>query len=153
MEAQVATTPSPPVLVNFFKTHEVDGKKETEGVEITIKGAVFLCRRAGGTNRRYRLHLSMASERYKDKLLSDDPDLQLEGEDKSTLEAFAESVVLGWRNIAGRDGLEMPFTRDNFIMLMTACPDLWVELRLEARAMSNFRVVTAVEQGEALGNS
>ena len=61
--------------------------------------------------------------------------------------------MLGWRNIAGRDGLEMPFTRDNFIMLMTACPDLWVELRLEARAMSNFRVVTAVEQGEALGNS
>jgi len=155
MEVQVAapSAPSPQPLINFFKTHEVDAKKETDGVEININGAIFTCRRAGGTNRRYRLVLSMASEKYKDKLLSDDMELQLEGEDLSTLEAFADSVVVNWRNVAGRDGQEMPFTRDNFIMLMKACPDLWVELRLEARAVSNFRVQTIVEQGESLGNS
>ena len=139
--------------VNFFSVYEYDKEAEKAGVAIHIDGATFVCRRAGGANRKYRAALAASSLVVRELLMSNDPEKQLEGEDEATLLAYADAVVVGWDNIADRNGDPWPFTRENFLELMRACPDLWNALRMEARALSNFRAKTAAETGEALGKS
>ena len=143
------------MAANLFRKYEVDGKKETEGVEITIDGCVFICRRAGGGNRRYRaaIGLAAADPALKARLDSKDTVEQITGEDEVTMAAFAESVVIGWRDVLGRDDQPLEFTKENFLDLMRSCPDVWLNLRMAARDLDNFRVGQAVAAGEELGKS
>lgn len=139
--------------MNLFAKYEVDPKKEKDGTEIAIDGAVFILRRAGGGNRRYKAALSIASLKYNEQLLNDkDIDAQYEAEDAVTLEAFANGVVVGWRDVTDREGNPWPFSRENFIELMQACPDVWWNLRTEARDRDNFRITKVAELGESVGN-
>lgn len=137
--------------VNLFKKYETDASLETGGVEINIEGAIFICRRAGGNNRRYKFAIADASAKRQEKLKSTDPDILAKLEDEVVLEAYAESVVIGWRNVSDREGNEWPFSKENFLELMAACPDVWLRLRLEARDIEVFRAAQVQEAGETVG--
>lgn len=140
-------------MSNPFRKYEIDQKKATEGVEIPIDDHVFICRRAGAGNRQYRAAASLASISLKEQLESKDDSVALEAEDKVTMSAFADAVVVGWKNVDDRNDQPWPFTKENFIELMTACPDLWDRLRFEARLVQYYRKEDAKEVGEALGKS
>lgn len=144
-----------PVAANLFRKYEVDGKKETEGVEITIDGAVFICRRAGGGNRKYRaaIGLAAATPDFQAKAGSKDRAEVIAAEDEITMEAYADSVVVGWREVLDRNDQPMEFTKENFLDLMRSCPDIWLELRMAAFNLDKFRAVQANATGEELGKS
>lgn len=143
------------IVANLFKKYETDEKKETEGVEITIDGAVFICRRAGGGNRRYRaaIGLAAAAPDFQERINSTDSTVAITAEDEITLNAFAESVVIGWREVLDRGDAPWDFTKENFLDLMRSCPDVWLQLRMAARDLDNFRVGQAATVGEELGKS
>lgn len=139
--------------INLFKQYEVDIKRETEGVDIDIDGAVFICKRAGGNNRPYRAAISEYADKHRADLESKDQATQLRAEDEITMGAFFDTVVLGWREILGRDDQPLEFNRENFIDLMRSCPDVWVALRARARDVENFRHEKIKEAGTELGKS
>jgi hypothetical protein len=142
-------------MSNLFKKYETDSKRENDGVEIPIDDNVFICRRAGGGNRRYRAAIGTAmNDPALAKRLNDtDPSISLEAEDEVTIKAFADAVVVGWRNVLGRDDKPWEFSKDNFIDLMLSCPDVWMQLRVAARDVENFRIQQVTADGEALGKS
>lgn len=142
-------------MTNLFKKYETSEKKETEGVEITIDGAVFVCRRAGGGNRRYRaaIGLAAAAPDVQTRINSKDSTEAITAEDEVTMSAFADSVVIDWREVLGRDDQPLAFSKENFLDLMKSCPDVWLQLRMAARDMDNFRVGQAQATGEELGKS
>lgn len=140
-------------MTNLFKKYETSEVKETQGVEITVDGAVFICRRAGGGNRRYRaaIGLAAAAPDVQKRINSKDTIEAITAEDEVTMEAFADSVVIGWREVLGRDDAPLEFSKENFLDLMKSCPDVWLNLRMAARDMDNFRLGAASEVGEELG--
>lgn len=143
------------VAANLFKKYETDKQLENEGVEIEIDGAIFICRRAGGGNRKYRaaIGLAAAAPDIQKRLNSTDKVESLAADDEATMQAFAESVVVGWREILDRNDQPLEFSKENFLDLMRSCPDVWLELRLAARDVDKFRSVQANTVGEELGKS
>lgn len=139
------------MATNLFKLYETDKKREVEGVEIDIDGAVFICRRAGGNNRLFRATISTLVGEVADSLKSADQGVQLDAETIVTQKAFAKTVVLGWRGVLDRNDQPWEYTAENFLELMAACPDLWDELRIRARDLDNFRAMAVKEAGEELG--
>lgn len=140
------------MTTNLFKKYESDPKKELTGVEINIEDNIFICRRAGGGNRAYRVRVGQLALARREVLNSTDLEVSTEAEDEVTMEAFSTSVVVGWRDVLGRDGQPLPFSPENFIDLMKSCPDVWLLLRVEARDIEKFRVEEIDEIGTALGN-
>lgn len=58
---------------------------------------------------------------------------------KLLIETFAETVILGWEGVVGRDGNPLPFSRENVIQVLNDLPDLFVDLREQAMKVANFR--------------
>lgn len=143
------------VAINLFAKYEVDAKKENEGVELDIDGAIFVCRRAGGNNRRYRAAIGLISAmpKYQDKINSKDQVEVVTADEEVTMEAFADSVVIDWREVLDRNNEPMLYTKENFMMLMHACPDVWRQLRLAALQIDSYRLERATSTGEELGKS
>lgn len=142
-------------MTNLFRKYETDAHKEVDGVEIIVDDAVFICRRAGGSNRRYRaaIGLAAAAPDFQERINSKDQVEAITAEDEITMQAFADSVVIGWREVLGRDDEPLEFSKENFLDLMKSCPDVWLQLRMAARDMDNFRVEHAKAVGEELGKA
>jgi hypothetical protein len=140
-------------MSNLFKKYETNPQMEAEGVRIPIDGCVFICRRAGGGNRRYRAAMALHASARGDAVNSEDQDVAMSAEDEIVMQTFADAVVIGWENVDNRDDQPWEFTKENFLELMRACPEVWLRLRMEARDAQNYREKVVVEQGTALGNS
>lgn len=143
-------------MTNLFKKYETDNRKEAlDGVEIDIDGAIFICRRAGGGNRRYRAAISVGLNKpgVSARINSEDKVIAFEADDEISIEAYADSVVLDWKNVTDRNDEPWPYTKENFTELMHACPELWLTLRSKASDIEQFRVGQVKEKGEELGKS
>jgi len=143
--------------MNLFQKYETDAALERDGVEVTIEGAVFQLRRAGGGNRRFAYAFGRAADRYRATVEEinapgksiDDPEHAervLDLDERCTQEAFAEAVVTGWRNVDGRDGAPLEFSQAAFLDLVRSCPDVWAKIRTAATSVETFR-----KDGHALG--
>lgn len=141
--------------MNLFKRYETDPGKESKGVPIKVDECTFFCRRAGGVNRAYRAAMALHSfdPDVMALVASKDVEKQLAGEDLATMRSFADAVITGWENVFDRDDQPWEFTKENFIDLVTSCPDVWVLLRVEARDQENFRLERVKKLGDDLGNS
>lgn len=140
-------------MSNLFSKYETDPAKETKGIRIMFDDCVFICKRAGGGNREHAFVVSATALAMKDELDSEDRAVSAAAEREVMLIAFAESAIVGWENVLDRDGNPWPFSKENFLELMRACPDVWNHIRAEARDIENFRKVQASEVAESLGKS
>lgn len=142
-------------MTNLFEKYETDRQKETEGVEIDIDGAIFICRHAGGGNRKFRAAVGMEMNKpgMRERLNGEDKGDMYEADDELSIRAYADAVVLDWREVTDRNGDPWPYSKENFVELMTACPDLWTTLKYRAADIDNYRIKQVKEQGEELGNS
>lgn len=142
-------------MSNLWKKYETDQKKEHDGVDVEIDGVTFICRRAGGANRAYRAAIGMTivDPKLQERLQSKDPGVAMEAENEVTMQAFADSVVVGWRGMLDRNDQPLEFSREALLDLLNSCPDVWDRLRIAAADRDNFRLNQVKEIGEALGNS
>lgn len=121
-----------------FKRNE---NKETGGVILDLgDSGKFNIARAGGSNKRYQQSLERGMRPYRKSFqqgtLSD------EVASKVLLDAFLDSVLLGWDGVTGEDGNVLPFSKENARKLMTDLPDLFAALREAASDASIFRDVS-----------
>ena len=65
--------------------------------------------------------------------LDDKTDLRI------TAEAYAEAVIIGWRGVKDHQGRELPFTKENAVKLLTDLPELFADIRGQAKDIANFR--------------
>lgn len=113
----------------FFGTNkELESGK---GVKLQYPGFSITIHRAGGSNKKYAATLAQKMkphrQRFERGLLDD------ETSERLLMEVYAESVVVGWENIA------MDFTPENCVKLFVDLPDLYADIKTQAMSAATFR--------------
>lgn len=122
---------------------------ETEGVDLHLGGDAYITvARAGGANTRYDAAVRRLYKPHRRMLDTGSPQAE-EMAEKLFMQAHAEAVVLGWRGIE-LDGKELPFTRENVLLLFNELPEIWRIVREEAARFANFTVEEVREKGNGL---
>lgn len=135
-------------MTSIYEMFATDLKIETEGFTHHISDKIsFLLARAGGANAKFAKAMEIKTRPYRRQIQEDTMDLALAN--KLLIEAFAETVILGWEGITTPSGKKIPFSVEAAIALLIALPDLFNELREAAARQSNFR---AAEVEEDVGN-
>lgn len=135
-------------MTNIYDMFATDLKIETDGFIHRVTDKIsFTLARAGGANAKFSKAMEVKTRPYRRQIQEDTMDITLAN--KLLIEAFAETVVLGWEGITTVNGKEVKFTPEAAIKLFTDLPDLFNELREAAAKQSNFR---AAEVKEDVGN-
>ncbi len=125
--------------MNIFDMYETDAELETKGIDYDMaKAGIFVLARAGGANLAYAKAIELKTRPYRNrsgglKKIDDDVAAGL------LRDAFAETVILGWRGVKGRDGKELKWSKEAAVKLMEDLPELYKELSEEAGDMANYQ--------------
>jgi hypothetical protein len=129
--------------MSLFKQFETNEKLEKSGIlleyGVTAEGKPICIRiaRAGGSNKQFDKRLEALTKPIRRQLQNDIADLaQL---DTIMRRVYAETVVLGWENVQGKDGKDIVFSVDNCIQLFMDLPDLFGDIQEQARKATLFR--------------
>lgn len=123
-------------LLSAYAQFESDKDKEAQGSWVQIGTMKFKIARAGGANEAF---LKEVARRFKPLQAAINNDqLPAAMAQKIVVEVFADTIVLDWQDVAGRDGQELPYSKENCVVLLTDLPNLFAELQRESQNASNF---------------
>lgn len=108
-----------------------------KGIVIDYGGFEITVHRAGGANKKlqkvytnkYKPHIRKAEQGILDDEITN----------RILIESFAEAVVVGWKNVKDKDGNLMDFSVENCIKLFTDLPDLFEDIVVQTKDVSNFK--------------
>lgn len=142
--------------MSLYKTYETDESIEKDGQAFQMgedsqgRPIDFICRRAGGANGRFQKSFEEKSRPVRHILNSKTPGaVSAKTQERVMREVFVDSVLVGWRNVEGRDGQPMEFNRENALKLFTDLPDLFRELLSMTQEGAAFR---RIQREEEAGN-
>lgn len=127
-------------LYSQFSTNKT---KEVDGVPIKYApnkdGTVptFYLSRMGKSNKRYEQYLTKVTKPYARQLRMGT--IEPATADELFLDVFVKTVLKGWANVQGADGVEIPFTPEAATELFRALPDLYDDLTEQAQSAALFR--------------
>jgi len=128
--------------VSIFKQFQTSKCKETEGISVEFganeDGSVptFTLARMCRSNKRYAKAVEAATKPVQ-RLIELGTLKDSQGE-AIMLDVFCSTILLGWQNIIGPDGVEIPFSKENAKSLMVQLPDLYDELQEKSKKISLF---------------
>lgn len=129
--------------MSLYKTFQTSQHLEKNGIELQYgendKGEEILIRiaRAGGANSAYNKRLEALVKPYRRQITSETIDNKVL--EKLILQAFAETVVLGWSGVEDAEGNALECTVENVIKLFTDLPDLFKDVQDQAQKSVLFR--------------
>lgn len=122
---------------------------EKNGVELDLDGVgKFQIARAGGGNKQYTKRLERILKPHRRAIQTNT--LSIEKADALLAQAYAETVVLRWEGVSGRDGESLPHNKENCIQLLIDLPDLFRVIRETADNEALYRATILEDDG---GNS
>ena len=125
-------------MPTIWEKYQTDQDAELNGIDVDLgDGQVITVRRAGGANKQYLARLRKLAKPYQRQLeigTIDQGILQ-----RTTMQAFAESSLVGWRGITDPDGNEIPFSTKAAFELFQALPDLFDAVFQAAGEIDSFR--------------
>lgn len=125
------------MTTSIYDLFETDAKTENEGFIFDVTPEIsFTLARAGGSNTRYQKIIEAKTRPHRREI--DENRFPIDQANKIVIEAFAETVVLGWKGITDKKGKKVPFTPANAVTLFTQLPDLFSDVREAAVARANF---------------
>lgn len=126
-------------------------QESVTGIRLVYDDAVFIVRRAGGSNLKYQAEVRKLVRPVRKQIEYEQ--LGEKEQQQIYMRAHARAVVIGWENVTDRNGNQMPFTEENFVKLMSDLPDLWDAFSTACADATNFRALEIKDDGTALGNS
>lgn len=124
-------------VLSAYDQFESDASLETEGAWVEIGTMSFKLARAGGDNDDF---IKTASKRFKPfqaAIAADTMPKQMAAD--LVVGVFVDTIIKDWKEVYGRDGVAIPFSKDAAKKLLTDLPNLHVALQAEAAKMANFR--------------
>lgn len=138
-------------LSTLRKMFQTDAKLESEGIDLNYGPAddanpeagdvIIRIRRAGGANKEYSKALTSKMRPYRKQVEAGTLDNGVA--ERVLREVYAETVVIGWKNVKGEDGKDIPFSADAVKDLFSDMPDLFVDVQTQATQMALFRAEVA----------
>lgn len=129
--------------MSLYKQYATDANLEKTGIELqygeNANGDEIIIRvaRAGGSNTAYTKRMEALVKPYRRQIQAETIDNKVL--EKLVMQAFAETVVLGWENVEDRNGNPMEFNVANVIQLFTDLPDLFKDVQEQAQKAVLFR--------------
>lgn len=141
-------------MSGLFKQYKTNATAETEGVRIEFPEAVnddgsvpaFILSRMGRSNKQYAKALEAATRPVRRQL--ELKTIKEEKSDEILLDVFVNNVLRGWENVYDENGQLMAFSPIAAKHLLTALPDFYERLRIEASEMANFREAAREEEAK-----
>lgn len=124
-------------MSNPYELFGTDDSLETKGVELNYGDFSITVARAGGANRAYQKALEAKTKPIRRALAAGQADPKRTA--AIMREVFAESVVLGWKGVTGKDGKKLPFTKANCVKLFNDLPDLFADVMTQASSHLAFQ--------------
>jgi len=129
-------------MTNPYKLFSTDKNLESgAGVDICYPGFSITVHRAGGSNAKYASALKEKAQPHSKMIANGMLDDEIAK--NMLVEAFAESVVVGWKGVTNEKGEEIPFSIENCVKLFNDLPDLYADVRSQAE---DFRVFRAANE-------
>jgi len=126
-------------IFNQFKTSKT---AEEEGILIKFAanedGSIptFKIGRQCRSNTKWAKTFEAKTRPYKDEI--SDKTIETDVAEKLNIEVFCSAILLDWQNVRDEDDVEIAFTFDNAVKLMTDLPDLYETLNAKSMVMENF---------------
>jgi hypothetical protein len=140
-------------MTNPRDKYAVDRAAEKQGAVVRVDDMEFTVRSCGESNRGFRYAMGLAANRRRSELQAADETTAYDIHESLMIQAFADCVVLGWKNVSNGDGHELPFNREECVRLLEDCPKVWGIIRDAAHDEERFRPLAVKEDGEQLGKS
>lgn len=127
----------------LYAQFTTDAKLEKEGILLEYgtasngKPIAIRIARAGGANAQYLKRMEALVKPYRRQIQTETIDSKQV--DKLIRQVYAETVVLGWENVEGKDGQPLQFTRENCLQLFEDLPDLFADIQEQAQRAALFR--------------
>lgn len=123
---------------SLYAQFETDRDMERSGIRLNYgNGVCIIIARAGGSNTRFAKVFEAKTRPYRRQIESETLDPLVA--ESLLVQAFVESVILGWEGVKDRYGDDLLFTREHAIKLFTELPDLFADVREQATKAANFR--------------
>lgn len=118
-----------------FKNNET---LETKGIILDLgEAGKFRIARAGGANQSFNKTVARLTKPIRRAIQTETIDQKTA--DKVMVDAYVESVLLGWEGVTGPDGQPLEYNKENATKLFTDLPDLFQEIMLMASRATLFR--------------
>ncbi len=124
-------------MTNLYEMFETSDRLETEGIWAQVGDARFLLARAGGANSKFTKMVEAKMRPHRRQAQAGTLDQGTR--ERIAMEAFVDSVLLGWENVTGKDGKPIEFSRDAARALFTDLRDLHELLVQESMEYANYR--------------
>ena len=135
-------------MKNIYEMYETNAELEAEGFWHYVNPKIaFKLARSGGANTAFQKAVEKKTRPHRRAIQNDEMDTELANE--LMREAFAETIVLGWKGVKGKDNKEIKWSVAQARKMLKELPDLFAELRDAAGQASNFR---QTEMDDDLGN-
>ena len=121
-----------------YDTYGTDNNLESgQGVDIAYPFGTFTIHRAGGTNKKFS---TVFNAKLKPHIRKHDQGiLEDEIKERILIETYAETVIIGWKDVHDRAGKKMSFNVKNCVKLLTDLPDLFTDIQLQAADFATFK--------------
>ncbi len=121
-----------------YDVYETDENLESgQGVEAEYPFGTFIINRAGGMNKKFsrvfNAKLKPHRRKYEQGVLEDDI------QERILAETYAETVILGWKDVHDRNGKKLTFNVKNCVKLLLDLPDFFAELQNQANSFATFK--------------
>lgn len=125
--------------MSFYETFGTNENLEAgQGVDLDYgKDGTITIHRAGGENKKFARVLNAKMKPYRRQLQNGTMDDAVA--EKLMAETYAEAVIIGWKDVKGKDGKKLEFTKENVIQLLTDLPELFKDIQDQANTIANFR--------------
>lgn len=119
----------------------VDKSAELEGVEVPYRGATLIVARANNT--RFKRVFRQLIKPYKHQMEKDKLDPEVSEELMTA--AYAEAILVGWKNFVDIEGKEWAYTKENARVFLTDDPDAFDIVRDASEDMERFMIQEEAE--------
>jgi hypothetical protein len=132
-------------MYSQFKT---DKSREQTGLWLNYGSYQVRIARAGGSNKAFQKKIEVLTRPYRRAIATGTMEPELA--EQLMQQAYAETVVLGWRVVQedgtfvegqmhAEDGSLLPYTLENVLATFKKLPDLYDDIREQAQSMVLFR--------------
>ena len=126
--------------MSLYDLFETNADAETGGHRLTLQDGeleiTFTIARAGGSNKKYSQRMQALMRPHQHAASTGNlKDSVAEG---VMIKVMAETLILGWENVADRHGDALEFNTDNCKQLLKDLPELRDVIWAEANKVSNF---------------
>lgn len=123
---------------NIYALFETDSTMEQQGVVVDFGPyGRFKVARASGSNIKYAAAFKRLNKPYQKMLKRNTMPEALAK--KLLAQVYAESIVLAWEGILGRDNQPIPFTKENVVKVLLDLPDLFTQIIAESQNAESYR--------------